>query len=90
QRLETIENARPELRDALDRATSFLALAAMVSVLTASAAMALSGRRLGLLYTQRLAVMKAMGATRWLLLSYWLGLLLGMVVLAWLVGTGAG
>ena len=90
QRFETIENARPELRDALDRATSFLALAAMVSVLTASAAMALSGRRLGLLYKQRLAVMKAMGATRRLLLSYWLGLLVAMVLLAWLLGTAAG
>ena len=90
QRFETIENARPELRDALDRATSFLALAAMVSVLTASAAMALSGRRLGLLYTQRLAVMKAMGATRRLLLSYWLGLLVAMVLVAWLLGTAAG
>lgn len=90
QRFETIENARPELRDALDRATSFLALAAMVSVLTASAAMALSGRRLGLLYTQRLAVMKALGATRRLLLSYWLGLLIAMVLVAWFVGTGAG
>ena len=90
QRFETIENARPELRDALDRATSFLALAAMVSVLTASAAMALSGRRLGLLYTQRLAVMKAMGATRGLLLSYWLGLLVSMVLVAWVLGTSAG
>jgi putative ABC transport system permease protein len=90
QRFETMENARPELRDALDRATSFLALAAMVSVLTASSAMALSGRRLGLLYTQRLAVMKAMGATRRLLLSYWLGLLVAMVFVAWLLGTAAG
>lgn len=90
QRFETMENARPELRDALDRATSFLALAAMVSVLTASAAMALSGRRLGLLYTQRLAVMKAMGATRRLLLSYWLGLLVAMVFVAWFLGTAAG
>ncbi|MDP4669859.1 MAG: ABC transporter permease, partial [Burkholderiaceae bacterium] len=38
QRLETMDDARPELRQALDRANGFLALTGMVSVLTACAA----------------------------------------------------
>jgi putative ABC transport system permease protein len=40
QRLETIDNARPELRNALDRAYAFLSLTGMLASLTAAAAVA--------------------------------------------------
>ncbi|MGO1721064.1 MAG: ABC transporter permease, partial [Luteimonas sp.] len=45
QRLETIQDARPEVRSALDRAGRFLGLAAMVSVVLAAVAVAMAARR---------------------------------------------
>ena len=80
QRFETIDNARPELRNALDRANGFLSLTGMVAMLTACAAMALAARRLGALYRPRLAVMKVMGASGRQLRGYW-ALALGVMVL---------
>lgn len=80
QRFETIDNARPELRNALDRANGFLSLTGMVAMLTACAAMALAARRLGGLYRPRLAVMKVMGASGSQLRGYW-ALALGVMVL---------
>ena len=86
QRLETMDDARPELRQALDRANGFLALTGMVSVLTACAAMGLAARRLGRLYRQRLAVMKVLGATRSTLRRYWFSALMLMAGSSTLVG----
>ena len=80
QRFETIDNARPELRNALDRANGFLSLTGMVAMLTACAAMALAARRLGSLYRPRLAVMKVMGASGAQLRGYW-AVALGLMVL---------
>ena len=80
QRFETIDNARPELRNALDRANGFLSLTGMVAMLTACAAMALAARRLGTLYRPRLAVMKVMGASGAQLRGYW-AVALGVMVL---------
>src|SRR3546814_1399028 len=45
QRLETIADARPEIRSALDRAGRFLGLAALVSVVLAAVAVAMAARR---------------------------------------------
>src|SRR3546814_6635224 len=47
QRLETIADARPEIRSALDRAGRFLGLAALVSVVLAAVAVAMAARRHG-------------------------------------------
>jgi putative ABC transport system permease protein len=80
QRFETIDNARPELRNALDRANGFLSLTGMVAMLTACAAMALAARRLGWAYRPRLAVMKVMGASGAQLRGYW-AVALGVMVL---------
>ena len=45
QRMETIQDARPEVRSALDRASRFLGLAALVSVVLAAVAVAMAARR---------------------------------------------
>src|SRR3546814_16477067 len=45
QRLETIADARPEIRSALDRAGRFLGLAALVFVVLAAVAVAMAARR---------------------------------------------
>lgn len=69
QRLEDTQGARPEIRSALDRAGSFLGLAALLTAILAAVAVALATRR----YTQRhldaCAVMRCLGATQGQLLA---------------------
>jgi putative ABC transport system permease protein len=64
ERVDSLENARPEVRSGLDRAQSFLGLAAMLSVILSAVAVALGARR----YTERhlggYAVMRCLGATQ--------------------------
>jgi putative ABC transport system permease protein len=64
ERVDSLENARPEVRAGLDRAQSFLGLAAMLSVVLSAVAIALGTRR----YTERhldgYAAMRCMGATQ--------------------------
>ena len=64
ERVDSLENARPEVRAGLDRAQSFLGLAAMLSVVLSAVAIALGTRR----YTERhldaYAVMRCLGATQ--------------------------
>jgi putative ABC transport system permease protein len=64
QRLETIGNARPEVRSALDRAGRFLGLAAMVSVMLAAVAVAMAARRHSERHRAGAAVMRCLGATQ--------------------------
>src|SRR6266568_3186133 len=49
ERIDSLENARPEVRAGLDRAQSFLGLTAMLAVVLSAVAIALGTRR----YTQR-------------------------------------
>lgn len=80
QRIESLGNARPEVRAGLDRAQQFLGLSAMLAVILAAVAIALSTRR----YTQRhldgYAVMRCFGAQqrRLLALFSWEFVLLGL------------
>src|SRR5882762_658655 len=64
ERIDSLENARPEVRAGLDRAQSFLGLTAMLAVVLSAVAVALGTRR----YTQRhldgYAVMRCMGASQ--------------------------
>ena len=80
QRIESLGNARPEVRAGLDRAQQFLGLSAMLAVILAAVAIALSTRR----YTQRhldgYAVMRCFGALqgRLFALFSWEFVLLGV------------
>src|SRR3989475_5941098 len=64
ERIDSLENARPEVRAGLDRAQSFLGLTAMLAVVLSAVAIALGTRR----YTQRhldgYAVIRCMGASQ--------------------------
>ena len=84
QRIESLGNARPEVRVGLDRAQQFLGLSAMLAVILAAVAIALSTRR----YTQRhldgYAVMRCFGATQGRLFALfgWEFVLLGLAACA--------
>ncbi|HEX8824017.1 MAG TPA: FtsX-like permease family protein [Archangium sp.] len=98
QRLETVKEARPEMRSALDRAGRFLSLAALVSVVLAAVAVAMAARRHSERHLSGTAVMRCLGASQRTLVGTYGGelLLLGLIassigvllafLLQWLVG----
>lgn len=64
ERMESLENARPEVRSGLERAQQFIGLTAMLAVVLSAVAIALGARR----YTERhfdgYAVMRCLGASQ--------------------------
>ena len=86
QQLEGVRDARPELRAALDRARRFLGLAALVSVLLAGAAVAVSARRYAEKHMDGAAVMRCLGASQ----STVLGVHALQVLVLGLLGSGLG
>ena len=86
QRLETVRDARPEVRSALDRAGRFLGLAALVSVVLAAVAVAMAARRHSERHLSGAAVMRCLGASQRTLVSIHVGELLLLGLAASLVG----
>src|SRR5574337_964619 len=62
QALESVENARPEVRSALDQAQRFLRLAALTAVVLAAVAVGLAARRFLRRHLDGCAVMRCLGA----------------------------
>src|ERR1700682_218829 len=62
QRLESIRDLRPEVRQTLDRAEKFLGLAALVAVLLAAVAVALASSRYLRRHLDAAAMMRCFGA----------------------------
>lgn len=93
QHLETIAEARPELRTALDRADRFLGLAALLSVVLAGIAVAMAARRHAARHIDGCALLRCLGASQRRILGMYLGELLWLgligsslgVLLAWLI-----
>lgn len=61
QRIESLENGRPELRTTLDRAEKFLALVSLLTALISAVAIALAARQFAQRHVDGCAVMKTMG-----------------------------
>ncbi|MDP5240326.1 FtsX-like permease family protein [Uliginosibacterium sp. 31-16] len=81
EELESLDNARPELRSGLDRAGRFLRLTAMLAVVLAAVAIGLSARRYLMRHLDGAAVMRCVGARRGQLLALYLYEFLGFAVL---------
>ncbi|MBL8523079.1 MAG: ABC transporter permease, partial [Betaproteobacteria bacterium] len=90
ERLESVKDSRSEVRVALEREQRFLGLAALLSVVMASVAVALAARRFSLMQMDGAAMMRCLGATQAdiFLLNLWQFLTLGLI--ACLLGTMAG
>lgn len=86
QRLETISDARPEIRSALDRAGRFLGLAALVSVVLAAVAVAMAARRHSARHLSGTAVMRCLGASQRTLVGIQVGELMMLGVVASTIG----
>ena len=93
QRLETIADARPEIRAALERADRFLGLAALVAVVLSAVAVAMAARRHSARHLDGCAVLRCVGASQSTLAGIYASELLmlgaagsaGGVGLAWVV-----
>ncbi|HET6603166.1 MAG TPA: FtsX-like permease family protein [Xanthomonadaceae bacterium] len=90
QRLETIQDARPELRNALERADRFLGLAALVSVVLAAVAVALAARRHAARHLDACAVLRCLGASQRTILTIHAGELVLLGALGSALGVAAG
>ena len=90
QRIEGVRDARSEVRASLDRAQRFLGLAALLSVVLASVAVALAARRFSQRQTDAAAMMRCLGASQadLFLLHAWQFIALGLI--ACLLGSLAG
>jgi putative ABC transport system permease protein len=92
EKLEDVRDARPEIRTALERAESFLGLAALTAAILAGAAMALAAQRFVLRHLDGCAVMRCLGAQQrqvlWLFLNQFILLGLVAVLLGSLLGYG--
>jgi putative ABC transport system permease protein len=62
QKLEGVRDARPEVKNALEKADQFLGLAALAAVVLAAAAIALAARRFALRHLDGCAMMRCLGA----------------------------
>jgi putative ABC transport system permease protein len=93
ERIETLDNARPEVRNALDRAEKFLRLAALLAAALAAVAVGLAARRFMQRHLDGCAVMRCFGAREKQLMRIHLGefLLFGAFVsaLGCVIGFGA-
>ncbi len=93
QRLETLEEGRPEVQNTLVRARQFLALVSLLSALIAAVAIGLAARRFAERHLDSFAVLKAMGVGQPLLaralMLEMLWLALGGGALAVLIGWGS-
>jgi putative ABC transport system permease protein len=81
EKLEDVRDARPEIRQAMERAEHFLGLAALMAFVLAGIAMALAARQFISRHLDACAVMRCLGATQGqvLLIYLYQFLLLGVV-----------
>ncbi|HET7570323.1 MAG TPA: FtsX-like permease family protein [Gammaproteobacteria bacterium] len=89
-RIVDIHDARPEVNNPLNQAQSFLRLAALVAVLIAAVAVAMSARQYALRRTDTVAVLLSLGMTRGRLATLLTTQLLAIAVFSTVVGSAIG
>ncbi len=90
QSLMDVQDARPEVRTALERADAFLGLASLVSVLLAGTAVAMAARRYVQRHLDHCAVMRCVGASQQTIGRIYLFQLLLLALSASVLGTIIG
>ena len=90
QRVDNLENGRPELRIAIDRAQRFLGLTALLAAILAGVAIALGTRRFVERHLDSCAVMRCLGVTQRRLLSLFGFEFLILGVLSCAIGVAIG
>ncbi len=90
EKIESLDNARPEVRNVTERAQRFLRLAALLAVILAAVAVALAAERYMRRHLDGCAVMRCMGASAAQLLLIHGGEFLIFGLAATLAGCGVG
>jgi len=90
EQLEDVRDARPELRQILDRAQRYLGLAALLTVLLAAAATQIALRRYVQRHFDQFALLRCFGASQRRLLGFYLLQLGGLGLLAGALGSLLG
>ena len=90
ERIQDVEESSRQLSSAIDRATRFLNLASLASVLLAAVAVAMGSRRYASRHIDTVALMKCMGASQAFVLSISLIELTLLAVFAVLLGSALG
>jgi putative ABC transport system permease protein len=90
QRIVDLADASPQIRSAIDRAGRFLNLSALVTILLAAIAVAISARRYVARHLDTVALMKSMGAPQRLVLAISVLELLMIAIVAGLLGAAIG
>ena len=90
ERLRGIEDAQPEIGNAVERAGRFIGLASLVSALIAAVAVAMAARRFAHRRMDTVALMKCVGASRRFVLVAMVSQLLVVGLAAAVIGLGLG
>lgn len=90
ERLLDVQDASPQIKNAIDRAGRFLSLASLVAVLLCSIAVAMAARRYVQRHLDAVALLKTLGATRGFTLAVSLLQLLAIALAAALAGSALG
>ncbi|MBI4938407.1 MAG: FtsX-like permease family protein, partial [Nitrosomonadales bacterium] len=90
EKLESVRDARPEIRTALERAEHFLGLAALTAAILAGAALALAARRFVLRHLDTCAMLRCLGAQQGQVLRLFLYQFLLLGAVAVLLGCALG
>jgi putative ABC transport system permease protein len=90
ERLLDIAEASPQIRSSSERASRFLNLAGLVSVLLAAIAVAMAARRYAQRHLDNVALMKCMGASQSFILQISIGELVLLALIAACAGTAIG
>ncbi|MGV6857566.1 MAG: ABC transporter permease [bacterium] len=86
EKIQTVEEGRPEITTALSRASRFMGLAAILTVVLSGAAVALAAHSFSRRETSRVAILRSLGATRrYVSIQYTLRLMF-LVLVSALVG----
>jgi len=90
QQIQGVEESRPELRSALERAERFLGLAALIALILAGAAVAIAAQHFSQRQADASAIMRCLGATQKFVLQVYLLRMLSLGLLASGVGCVLG
>lgn len=88
--IQTIQDARPEIRNALQRSKQFLGLAALTAVILSGVAIALAARRFAARHLDHCAIMRCVGATQRFISQVYLSQIILLGLLASLFGCALG
>jgi putative ABC transport system permease protein len=88
--IQDVENARPEMRRALDRTRQFFALSIVLTLVIAMVAIAITARYTAAMESSKVAVLRAFGVSRSRLLGFYLLQLVKLWLIAVIIGGGLG